>query len=74
MRFASVRKNAVETLIVLYSPVAASNTRFFCKFAFQERRVWRNEWLRVLPKAVFLPVLAQIRGILNGRKERGGAQ
>jgi len=29
-------------------------------FAFQERRVERSEWLRVLPNEVLLPVLTQV--------------
>jgi Zn-dependent protease len=56
----------VETRIVLYSPVTGSITRFFWRFAFQERRVERKEWLRVLPKTVFLPVLTHTRAITVG--------
>lgn len=37
--------------------------RFLIMLTFQLRRVERREWLRVLPKAVFLPVLAQMRDI-----------
>ncbi len=66
-RFANVRRYAVETFIVLNSPVAGSNTRFFWMFAFQFLRVLRSEWLRVLPKLVRLPVLTQVRGMEVGR-------
>lgn len=47
--------------MVVNVPVCGSKTRFFWMFALKVRRVWRSEWLRVLPKAVFLPVLLQVR-------------
>jgi len=49
--------------MVLYVPVRASNTRFFWMFAINVLRVCRFEWLRVLPKAVPLPVLMHLRAI-----------
>ena len=39
-------------------------------FAFQVRRVWRMEWLRVFPYPVLRPVLAHVRGM--GGDCRGG--
>lgn len=76
MRFASVRRAEAEIFIVLYSPVAGSKTRFLIRLTFQARRVWRSEWLRVLPNVVFLPVLAQMRAIRlrEGNGIFGGSQ
>ncbi|TSC59171.1 MAG: hypothetical protein Greene041619_7 [Candidatus Peregrinibacteria bacterium Greene0416_19] len=69
-RFASVRRYAVETFIVRYSPVRGSKTRFFWMFALKVRRVCRIEWLRVFPNAVPLPVLTQ-RLAIGPRAYRG---
>src|SRR3989338_10054743 len=59
--FASVLKYAVDTFMVLNVWVMGSKTRFFWMFTLKVRRVGRMEWLRVLPNAVFLPVLTHMR-------------
>lgn len=58
--FASVRRYAVDTFMVIYVPVLTSKTRFFWILARNVRRVARLEWLRLLPVEPFLPVIEHI--------------
>ncbi len=58
--FARVLRYAVETFMVTYFPVFASNTRFFWILARNVRLVARLEWLRLFPVDPFLPVIEHI--------------